>query len=267
MTPSDNIEKAFRWLLNIIEDFRQALVLSGIYAGFDELRIEQDEENRDTSNEFLGVPEIGIEWYNGIIEWIRNRFWGLFDSFSNHRFLFAKWIQWNYAPPGQVADEETRFDNRWELHQRDHFMDPFCDAFEATFGKNIREMNVEKIESYYPHITAHLDGNGPSTHRQFQAIYSFCRSMWVVLLVLSLFYALAIYQPFGDLGIIASDPRILLLPPGVKPIVPVATFAGSMIFLDAAGTYKRHFIEYLMAAFSKQYGDSEGGEQTDLFKF
>lgn len=256
-TFADSTEKAFRWALLRLVEARQLLEISDVIVELDRLKPRKKEE------EVIGISSFWYDWHIGSVEWLRNRFWGLFDSFSSHRYLFAKWFQWNYE-----EERNRSFDNRWQSGEKDVLMEPFCRSFKETFEGDIRLYKIEQSEMVYPLITTYLSGNNSEQYRQFQAIYSFCRSMWVVLLGLTIIYSFVIYQPLGELGVLSSQPRIQQLPDTVETLTPMITFGMAMVFLNAAGTYKRHFVEYVIASFAtaRNIGEDQTG-QTSLNEF
>lgn len=263
-TFADNTEKLFRWILSRL--FEAALILKIQF----NINYEFSTyiSNKEKDREKTPTAKFKQDWKNGAVVWFRRRFWGLFDSFAGHRFLFSKWFQWNYHP-----DDREIFDSRWEMNKMDEKMDPFSDRFDSEFenmfkDKSIRNAERENVEKVYPLVVSYLEDKGVQTHRKFQATYSFCRSMWVVLLILTFVYAIAIYQPIGDLNILTSDPRFAILPQAVVRSLPALTLLGSLLFIDAAGTYKSHYVEYLLAAFANaQQNCIDDPEQKTLREF
>lgn len=257
-TFADNIEKVFRWLLLRTVDFTQVLQLYDVELGFDRFRPSYSTDRVSSFRRFV------YDWHEGTVEWVRDRFWGAFDSFVDHRFLFAMWFEWNYA-----RAEMRMFTGRWEPEEKEHLMEPFAETYEDIFGENIRQIKGEKLDQAYVLVTSHLSQQGSRGHRQFQSIYSFCRSMWVILFTLTILYALAIYQPFGNLGLIADQPRLnVIFPAQIILYVPLFIFLSGVLFLDASGTYKRHFIEYLLASFANiQTSEEPDMEQKSLDQF
>lgn len=259
-TVADNIEKVFRWLLFRTIDLQDLIAYRyGVSISLERFESPDEREESTFMRSFFD------ERRDETIEWIRRRFWGTFDSFAGHRYLFSKWFEWNYTP-----SEQRGYDNRWEEGERDAIMEPFAEAFESVFGEDIRQFDREEIEQVYPLITAYLANKNLRGHRQFQSIYSFCRSLWVVLFALSIAYAIVIYQPLGALEVVDWNPRIQTLPPDpLIPVLPLLTFLATIVFVDASGTYKYHFIEYLLATFAKAEDSTEPqqSQQTSLDEF
>lgn len=257
-TFADNIEKVFHWLLNRVVDFVQILEIKDIELGFDRLLPSYSPRQVSTLKRF------GYDWHKGTVEWIRDRFWGAFDSLVDHRFLFAMWFEWNYAR-AQIG----MFPGRWEPEEKKYLMDPFAETYEDIFGQDIRQITGRDLDQVYVLVTSYLSQQGSRGHRQFQSIYSFCRSMWVVSFTLTVLYSLAIFQPFGDLDILANHPRIVdMLPKEVVLFIPLVLFLNGVLFLDASGTYKRHFIEYILASFASiRDKEDEDPNQSSLDQF
>lgn len=257
-TFADNIEKIFRWLLNRIVDFVDFLEMKDIEIGFDRLLPSYSTKKVSTLKRF------GYDWHKGTVEWIRDRFWGAFDSLVDHRFLFAMWFEWNYSR-AQIG----LFPSRWEPEEKRYLMDPFAEAYEDVFDQDIRQITRGDLDQVYVLVTSFLSQRDSRGHRQFQSIYSFCRSMWVVSFTLTALYTLAIFQPFGNLVILTNQPKIIsILPDEVVIYTPLFLFLNGVLFLDASGTYKRHFIEYILASFvSIQDKEGEDSNQTSLDQF
>lgn len=256
-TLADNAEKIFRWMLVRIVDLRQLLGFYDIEVDLNYLKPDEPDET------VIGVDTFWHDWHSASIEWLRGRFWGTFDSFVSHRYLFSKWFQWNYD-----KERDRAFDNRWNPGDKDILMEPFCEAYKEVFEDDIRQYTIKEVETIYPLITAYVSRSGSNEYRQFQAIYSFCRSMWAVLFILTIAYSVVLYQPFGDLGLLTEPSRIGKLPSSITHLFPVIIFITGMIFVDAAGTYKKHFVEYLIVSFAtSRIADEEQTDQSTLQQY
>ncbi|MCD2202950.1 hypothetical protein [Halobacterium sp. KA-6] len=259
-TLAENIEKMFGWIIGRIYEGQQMLKFKNVSTDLDSFK------NVDSATGKSGFARFPPTWRNGMVDWIRRRIWGTYDSFVGHRYLFAKWFQWNYPPSGRRP-----FDSRWEERARDEALEPFAEAVDEVFDINVRQQDVNKTCDLYTRVTARLSISPFSVHRRFQAIYSFCRSMWVVSLILTVGYILALYQPFGDFAILSHSPRIVYLLPGqTERLLPGLTLIATVVFVDAAGTYKRHYIEYVIEGFvidHYELDETEEGQQQTLSEF
>lgn len=87
-----NMEKVFLWiaqrlhhLLNYIRTkFGWSLVDISFKVSYD---------HTDPPRHIVRV--LYTSW-NGIVEWLRRRYWGTYDSLAGHRLLLAKSIKWNH---------------------------------------------------------------------------------------------------------------------------------------------------------------------------
>lgn len=257
-TFADNIEKGFRWILKRVVDITQILEIKSIEIGFDRLLPAY------SPNQVSSLRRFGYDWHEGSVEWVRDRFWGAFDSLVDHRFLFAMWFEWNYA-----RAEIRMFPGRWEPEEKKYLMEPFADAYEDIFDQDIRQIKGEHLDQVYVLVTSYLSQQGSRGHRQFQSIYSFCRSMWVVSFTLAFLYTLAVYQPLGNLEILSNQPRLVaIFPEEIVSYLPLFLLLSGVLFLDASGTYKRHFIEYILASFASiRDKEDEDPNQTSIDQF
>ncbi|WP_247729576.1 hypothetical protein [Halovivax limisalsi] len=174
--------------------------------------------------------------------WWKNRYWGLYDSLIGHRYLFGKSIEWNYAGDNP---------ERWEEKEKEELYDRFILAYLNAYDVDMRRKVPYENANRYPLITARLTHRGDAQYRHFQSLYSFCRSMWVVFLLLGLAH-LAMYLALFQFGTISlnSLPLSFYALSGYELYLPLILLATSAMFLDASGTYKRHYIEYMIAEFS-----------------
>ncbi|WP_396611597.1 hypothetical protein ACH9L7_15565 [Haloferax sp. S1W] len=272
-TLADNIEKGFNWVLIAVVKIKQVIVVKfGIDFHFDHMKSplynkEGETSESDFNRNFLWSLQ------DGTVTWVQNRFWGTFDSLVSHRYLFHKWIVWNYETGITLP-----FDDRDIEGKRDLFLDKFNEEFEETFGVDPKDLvfvdnrpsNNRELERAYVLVTSYLAQKGIQGHRQFQSIYSFCRSLWVVFFILTGLYSLAIYQPFGQLGLLNQDPILFtMVPDTLLNLIPLVTAFATIVFFDASGTYKNHFIEYLIVSFvnAGEESESELGDQSNLNEF
>lgn len=154
----------------------------------------------------------------------------------------------------------------------ENLLEKFYDLCKKRFdGVNLkkfeeRESSTEEdLEDLYTLVRGviHFDGRGRS--RTFQAIYAFCRSMWVLSMVLWLIYYTYIgIRIFNLPSFIAShlsssaDGVIIYTPllteyipsPEIVFIISTAIFLSShKMFRSATDEYKKYFTEYVISDF------------------
>jgi len=248
-TLADNMEKVIHWIARRIRRFVNYLrVKTKRQIEFDSIRIT----NVIEQDALLELRIIKGLWNNSM-EWFRKRFWGAYDSLVGHRRLLGKSIQWNFS------EEEPGEEERWPKGSRGELYELFAEAYENEFGHHIEQKSPPEIERQYPLITSSIPSSNKE-YRQFQSIYSFCRSMWVVFFLLSIGYIFLILGPEMYIPIIGFEftlPEFFSGTPIIVDIVhkeaqvllPFFTMFATIVFFDAAGTYKRYYVEYLMADF------------------
>lgn len=134
--------------------------------------------------------------------------------------------------------------------------------FKETVTTEFDWINEDDPSSMYVHVMSYLELASLGRARLFQAVFSFCRSMWILLIFYSCIYiaigvsfsppnwvpdaisrgilALSSYDPVissqlnGDLGMMICGIGMILL---------------SIIFFHSEGQYKRIFTEYFVADF------------------
>jgi hypothetical protein len=85
--------------------------------------------------------------------------------------------------------------------------------------------------------------------------------MWVVFLILTIIYTALV---FGlNIQIWVLDITLLdlpyepsgleLIPDFFHDYLPFSLLIGAVVFFDASGTYKRHFVEYLISDFAVSF--------------
>lgn len=249
-TLADNIEKAFLWL---VRRTRNSANLFTTMVDV-ELSAKALKSTTDPTDPPKRHKRVLNNWRDGSIEWLRRRYWGGYDSLIGHRYLFARSIEWNYS--------QERGDDRWNTESRGELFDHFIDGYADAFGHDIRKHvhSTKDIVNRYPLITAKLQRSNGSGSQNFQATYSFCRSMWVVFLLLFIVYFdlmfLGCYGGIISACITISQPVVLsVVSESLYPFLLGLIGSGVVVFFDAAGTYKRHYVEYLIAEFGVAYLD------------
>jgi hypothetical protein len=92
--------------------------------------------------------------------------------------------------------------------------------------------------------------------------------MWVVSLTLAIIYAYMIYQPLGSGELMNESSRLMTIPETLLTTLPILLIISTIVFMDASGTYKRHYIEYTIAAFgngSERRHETQTQRQLDQF--
>jgi hypothetical protein len=237
-TVAHNIEKLFIW---IARRFKSVFSLLRVVLNRD-VNLKSLKSNRNI-DQLPPFERALFGGWNGVIEWARRRYWGIYDSLVSHRRLLGKGIEWNFYPASETA--------RWIEGDRGKMYDEFATEYERAFSHDIRKLDPCEIGTQYPMITGYLESKGITSFRHFQAIYSFCRSMWVLLLIFTLIFFDLVYTHIVFNSMIVTEISIveLLLSNSSERILPILCGIGAITFFDAAGTYKRHYIEYLIAEF------------------
>lgn len=103
-------------------------------------------------------------------------------------------------------------------------------------------------------LVSHLESNGGRA-KEFQSLYSFTRSMWFVLFVLSGVYLLFGFGVFG----VRATVLVAVFETGLSFVVAaILSFVSGAVFLQDAEKYKSLYAEYLLADFhTSTSGSSE----------
>lgn len=249
-TLADNFEKTFLWFAKRLRGFLNYI---RVITNQPNLNLSAIKSDRDLEGSSL-KKRIAQKWWNGVIEWLRRRYWGGYDSLVGHRYLFGKWIEWNYSPENN---------DRWKTESKGIVFDRFVREYERVYKSDVRKKDPHQIASLYPLLTSVLEGENSTQFRHFQALYSFCRSMWVVSFLLTTGYLVFLIDFDMLPDAFLHQPAIFELTPArFHLLIPTITILGTLIFFDASGTYKRHFVEYFMASFSNTLAEVEP-EQRD----
>lgn len=184
--------------------------------------------------------------------WIR-RYWGVHDVFKSHRRLFENTLAWHF-------DRET---DRRQGDKENITYHGLNTAFNQTFSTEpydslgdfgIQTEEYDEFRQIYPLVASEVTEKGMNRASGFQARYSFCRGMWVVLSILLISYVTA----FGMLPIHPGySPVIQEFLTGDERLYLLIGLGGSILaFMDASGDYKRNYVEYLISEFYAQHGRS-----------
>ena len=99
------------------------------------------------------------------------------------------------------------------------------------------------IDQAYSVVVSILADSDFNRAFRFQARYSFCRSMWVVLFILVTVYTVTLVPQFG----FVSGLYISQISPTARVILISIMLLLATIFAFASGSYKRNYINYLVA--------------------
>jgi hypothetical protein len=190
--------------------------------------------------------ELGLNDPRQIKPWLEQRGWGIYDALASHRHLFKRNLQWYFDP---------YLRNRWPEAKEKMVFELFIKKIEEDDEFNVDitpDGNLDDIDELYPILTSQITRDSEGRAMEFQARYSFCRSMWVVFLLLDSLYALVLFSSIewltNTLGYLP-----LLREHIVKSFaswIVIGVFLSIVfVFLFGSGIYKRHFIEYLLADF------------------
>lgn len=224
---------------------------------------ESDEMSKEDFDEALGVdPEtseakipdrtfesdtgIGIE--EQIRRWVSRHAWGVYDSFADHRRLFDRYLRWNFD---------------------DYFRDRYDDVEQVAlnFRSNCDEFKgTADISQLYPTVNGRVRNRGGTRVQDFQNTYSFCRSMWVVFLLLAVTYQAITHSPGRFTTFFEFTPALLHfdISQNQIDILSSVLLLVSIIFLSATGTYKRHYIEYLLVAHYLLMKEESGNKEENI---
>jgi hypothetical protein len=206
----------------------------------DEMDKEEFEEalGVDTESDELKIPDRTFESDTGIgleeqmRQWVSRHAWGIYDSFVDHRRLFDRYLRWNFD---------------------DYFTDRYDDVEQVAlnFRSNCDEFKgTADIGQLYATVNGRVRNRGGTRVQDFQNTYSFCRSMWVVFLLLGIMYQTISHYPEFFKTFLEFTPSLLSFNISEHQIDILSSVLVliSAVFLSATGTYKRHYIEYLLVA-------------------
>lgn len=279
-TAADNFEKAFFWLAYRLRN--TVIILLPVEATLEIFEISPSKLVEAFTFE-MSVPisythspvylypmfSIICNWWGGALEWLRKRYWGGYDSLIGHRLLLDKSVEWNFDAIGMSGEGSAR----WEEGEKGLLFDMFRKEYQYVFDIDIKKKSPGDLADQYPLIVARLSSSGVGSFRHFQGIQSFCRSMWVVSFILGILYIdlILLNEILGNYIIKYSPIGLELIPQDLWMGIPTFFFfSGSLLFFNASGTYKKHFVEYLMAEFvtnSLEEREENGRENTTLDQF
>lgn len=204
------------------------------------------------------------EVHQTAVDWLDRRYWGLHDTFKAHRLLFADSLMWNFAKGEGL---KKTIGDRWNKGEKDLPYDRFNRVLTEGFDKDIQKLDVDdlqfenELQNLYTMVRAEIGAANTGQSARYQAVYAFCRSMYLVCLLTAFTYAVVLgFRPtvappfFVHTQKIYKTKLIVSLPPGSHEFIPVASFGLAIVFMIGAGRYKRHFVDYTIAEFSTAVG-------------
>jgi hypothetical protein len=193
-----------------------------------------------------------IYWiFNYCKPWLERRYWGLHDSFKSHRRLFENEIGWYFDISVDKRRSHTQNIN-YDLFREScqDKLDVDIAKFDRTKDDRLLIGQYENIRQLYPMVATIATSEGTGRAQGFQARYSFCRGMWVVLLLLNFSYLAILYSPVTP-QVFSYKPVILqVLSKGELGLLIWSVLLLILAFMDAAGDYKMHYVEYLVTEFN-----------------
>lgn len=181
-------------------------------------------------------------------------FWTAYDVFRSHRLLFARSIAWNF-------ENEDVIISPWEKGEQGILYDRFDKICRDVFDMRITRESENEILRLYPLISSVLSSKQTYLSQRYQAIYSFCRGMWVVLLITLISYLLLFANVFiGDGSPLYQAKIVATVPSQLYGHSLILTGTLVVLFMYATAKYKRNYVEYFIADFCTIHWDdySEG---------
>ena len=201
-----------------------------------EVRNDGNDSIEGDSNVELPTKTLRYRAFHKIHQWVYSQYQKLFYIIASHRRVFLKELTGDVEIPYQTVDLPLTNAS----FARQHLVKKSIEEFDMKSKEDAREV--------YSIVVSRLTFAGCERPFRYQARYSFCRSMWMVLSFLSGIYI------FGQSWSIFSDilqfeesylreylhtTDVILLGIGLLFI--------SLIFAIASGAYKRHYVRYLIS--------------------
>ena len=192
-------------------------------------------------------------------------YWRLNLAFKPHRQLLADLVRSNYA----------EFLGYWRKNEKGVLFDEFKNKIAIRYGMKIEE-EIEELTNLYPLILSEIYLSPARLSKRYQAIFSFCRSMWMTFFLLSVAYIHILVNGQGEFmklpyGSSYEPIGVSLISAYSIPVemVPIATGIVATGFLSATAKYKYHYIEYIIADYPKicDETNNNASSQTQLGKW
>lgn len=194
-------------------------------------------EEIDADSSFSQKVSYSVQnWKGGISNWIDNLHTSIVYVLWSHRKIF-----------------EHRLTSRIEfpIEDEDHASwGPFTQQFLIEYA--VDELGIKEsseANNVYSVVTSSLSEQGGRAER-FQAQYSFCRSMGAIAFLAFFSYMFSIYSPrFLVPKALGYRPYLHRMETYEIHFISYLMIPLGLIFLFAAGSYKKNYIEYLMSEF------------------
>jgi len=204
--------------------------------------------------------------------WLIRRYWGIHDTFKSHRRLFENELGWYFDLSVERRKSNVpnvNYDVFRQCCKSEYDVD--IARFDRTSDSRLLTGSYEQLRHLYPMVTSKVTRHSGGRASGFQARYSFCRGMWVVVLFLLLAYLWVLFLPV-PLRALNYEPVILtVLSAAELGVLILGLLIALIVFLDAAGDYKRNYIEYLIADFNSAISvrnegrkDKQEGEEDEV---
>lgn len=127
----------------------------------------------------------------------------------------------------------------------DRLKNRYKDAVSESLAEDLDYGSTDDQNYLYIRTMSELEYAGDGRAKKFQSILSFCRTSWMVLLVMCIIYYLFWnFELYGE-----YHPLLTIF--GVKPNaflwISIIMGIGVVVLLEGVRQGKRHFIEYMMA--------------------
>lgn len=184
-----------------------------------------------------------------------------------HREQFQELLKGETLPKYEGVDDDPAEEivTRNTLEDFHEACDTRFDGIELPDFENREEASADTLRDLYTLVrgAVHFDGRGRS--RTFQAIYAFCRSMWVLSIVLWVIYytyvgvrlldvpaVLANHVGAGPNNTLIYTPLLTEYVPSPETVLILSTaifLSSHKMFRSSTDEYKRYFTEYLISDF------------------
>ena len=190
----------------------------------------------------IGILSFWVIYYSVFVNRVRN--W-VSQTLIPHRRQFG----------AELSGSEVR--NKAEMWLPMSFIETVDEKYDTDNGT----MDGSAVDLLYTLVMSYLAHSNIGRARQFQAVFAFCRSMWVTLFLYSICYMMVglryttwnipfISQTWLE-QTISYQPIIFSQVAGANPLIAVgfSMFMSGFFFMEGERQYKSLFIDYVMADF------------------
>lgn len=228
------------------------------------LGIKMNQDKRDVDENVNSDRRIQED--NSIFQRVWSEFTVLIRSLMNQ---FQQWRSNQISKAAHIFWSHRKvFSRKLDVIGKDDFrMDASLDDADFAEEYFIKEIVINRYNAYntsdidrvYQVVVSELTEADYNRAFRFQARYSFCRSMWLVLFSLAVAYLLTTVSPPGFIPnqLMTGDSFVAGLDSVTRTALGVALLIISVIFMFASGSYKKHYIEYLI---SEMYANSKNND-------